>query len=102
MGKFAGFVAKGDTFIFTVVTGSALHVAAAPDAAPTFDVYQVTAGALAAVSSSNNSVPVGSVTGFYAGSIATTSMTAGSRYYVKVNYEISSTEYTEDLVFQVV
>jgi len=85
-----------------VQTRNASDVPTAPDAAPTYGVYEE--GASTTVASGTTTGPVNSKTGFYRASISCTSAAgfeSGKQYCVLFEYAISSTSYSQLVYFTV-
>ena len=104
MSEFLGFAEEGTKFYFPIITDATANVAEEPDAAPEYTLYSISGSTVTAVASSVALTQVGSVDGYYYGTADTSalSLSAGTTYYIRVTYDISSTTYTKSYMFQVV
>lgn len=103
MESYAGFIELSDTLIAPMTTHSSTLVAAAPDAAPTCNIYSADMASVL-VSTLTLLGPITSQTGCYYISQAITSglgFEAGKKYSAIVSYAISATNYKKIITFNV-
>ena len=101
---FAGFYSLADTVPIMVLCRNGSYVPTAPDAAPSFTVYDSSGSVVSAVTGSLGAADHNSKTGLRRGSFVASAGNgfALGKYTILVQYAISSTNYSVELFFAIV
>jgi hypothetical protein len=102
MAEFAGYVQEGSTAVLTIHTVDTVGTPTAPEAAPSYAVYDTDASA---TMPNGTGTMTSTTTGWYRCSVACTTANgyaAGNNYHARFTYDIGTTSYATDQTFAVV